>query len=93
MSNALTAPQALDQLFLEIRCRCLDVGAALDRVERGDGFDMARQDPRWNQLQQALQLLKSGSGDRAEQIQMLFSDDYDPDWLSKKSQTHRNGKH
>lgn len=80
MPSPMTASALLDALYLEVRCRCLDVGAALDRIERAEGSQSVLADPRWNQLQQALTLLGQPGANRAEQIQFLFSDDYDPDW-------------
>ncbi len=85
-----TAPALLDQLFLELRCRCLDLGAALDRIERADDADTAVTDPRWEGITEALRVLLRPGRDRAEQIQLLFSDEYDSQWRQKKS-PNRNG--
>jgi hypothetical protein len=75
-----TAAQVLDRHFLEIRCGLLDVAAALDRVERSDAFAKSKSDARLQQIQEALQILASGGDDRAERIQMLFSDEYQAGW-------------
>jgi len=84
------APVLLEQLFLELRCRCLDLGAALDRIERADDSDAAVADPRWEGITEALRILLRPGRDRAEQIQLLFSDEYDASWRAKKSAA-RNG--
>jgi len=80
MPSILTAGQVLDRHYLEIRCGLLDLAATLDRVERSDGFDAVRRDPRLALIREAIDILASGGDDRAERIQMLFSDDYVPAW-------------
>jgi hypothetical protein len=85
MPSPLSAAALLDALYLEVRCRCLDIGAALDRIERAEGGPSALGDPRWAQLQQALKLLGESGAKRAEKIQFLFSDEYDPQWKAAKS--------
>ncbi|MBL8848277.1 MAG: hypothetical protein JNG89_01275 [Planctomycetaceae bacterium] len=80
MPTIQSAAQVLDRHALEIRCGLLDVAAALDRVERSDDFDAAGRDPRWSQFRQAIDILASGGNDRAERIQMLFSDSYERGW-------------
>jgi hypothetical protein len=75
----LPAARALDQFFLDARCRLLDVAAILDRVDRGADAAAAAADPRMARIRQAVEILLAGPG-RAEQIQKIFSLDYDPDW-------------
>ncbi len=76
----MNAREILERHYLEIRSRLLDVGAALDRIERGDEPEAALNDDRWEQLQSALRILSDESGNRAEQLQMLFSDEYVAGW-------------
>ena len=73
----LTASKALDQFFLEARCRLLDVAAILDRVDRGGGVSA---DPRVERIREALAILGASTAGRAERIQQIFSLDYDPKW-------------
>jgi hypothetical protein len=75
----LPAARALDQFFLDARSRLLDLAAIFDRIDRGAGADAAAADPRMARLRQAVEALLAGPG-RAEQIQKLFSLDYDPGW-------------
>lgn len=75
-----TAAQVLDRHFLEIRCGLLDVAAALDRIERSDAFAKSESDARLAQIQKALQILASAGDNRAERIQILFSDEYQAGW-------------
>ena len=82
MTQTLTASQTLDREFLEIRCRILDIAAALDRIDRCDRADPAQSDPRREQLAEAIRLLIDGGHHRAERVQMVFSDPYDEAWRS-----------
>lgn len=80
MSTIQSAGQVLDRHYLEIRCGLLDLAAALDRVERSDGFDSTRADPRLDLVHRAIEILSTGGSDRAERIQLLFSDEYQRGW-------------
>jgi hypothetical protein len=79
-ASPLPAPRALDQFFLEARCKLLDLAAIFDRIGRGAGARKAGADLRWLKIQEALEVLRDESGGRAERIQKVFSLDYDPDW-------------
>jgi hypothetical protein len=72
------ARDVLDREFLTMRCHLLDLAAAIDRVSRAD--DQATDDPRWRQLQQAIGVIASPDGNRAEQVQMTLSLPYDGNW-------------
>ena len=73
-----TAKDVLDREFLTMRCRLLDLAAALDRVGRAPGEVVA--DPRWHQIQQVIALLASPDGSRAERAQRAFSLAYSENW-------------
>jgi len=77
--KSMTAVEMLNREFLEVRCRLIDIAAAMDRIERRDGAEAAVADPRYGRLRQALALLAESGRDRAERVQMVFSDEYDPD--------------
>ena len=69
------AQQTLEQYFLEMRWRCLSLAADLDRIERSPGGrDVLDADPRLGKLRQAIGVLLEGKGNRAEQVQDIFSD-------------------
>ena len=69
------ARQTLEQYFLEMRWRCLSLAADLDRIERSPGGRaLLDSDPRLKQLRAAISVLLDGSGNRAEQVQDVFSD-------------------
>ncbi len=76
----LPAPAALNAYFLEARSKLLDVAAILDRIQRGPDADGLSTDPRLTRIRAALSVLLAAEGGRAEQIQQIFSYDYDPAW-------------
>jgi hypothetical protein len=78
--NPLPAARALDQFFLEARCKLLDVAAIFDRIGRGDDPGAAAADPRAAKLRQAVEILLGDAPNKAELVQQLFSLAYDPDW-------------
>ena len=74
-------PQSiLDRVYLEVRAKLLEVAASLDRIDRADDAAQLQRDPRMEQITKAIQILKTGRLDRAEQIQLTFSDTYTPTW-------------
>ena len=81
MPPLLSAPEVLNREFLEIRCKILELAAAFDRLERADGS--VEEDPRMARLREALTTLLEQSTDRAEQVQMIFSREYDDEWQKK----------
>lgn len=91
MSATLSAEVVLDRVYLEVRCKLLEIAASLDRIDRADGNDDARTDPRWQQLREGIAILEKHDTDRAERIQMLFSDPYVVGW-NRNSPAIENGK-
>ena len=77
----MNAPQILNREFLDLRCRILDLAAAFDRLDRAEGT--VENDPRWQRLHEALQLLQDAKSERAEKVQLLFSREYDQAWVEK----------
>jgi hypothetical protein len=80
MMTPLPAAQVLDRYFLEARSKLLDLAAILDRIDRGQGAAGVDNDPRLEQIRQALEVLHDKSGGRAERIQQIFSLAYDSSW-------------
>jgi hypothetical protein len=81
MRITMPNPTALDVFnreFLTMRCRLIDLAVAIDRVSRADG--QVADDPRWRQLQQAIEVVASPDGNRAEEVQMTFSLPYVESW-------------
>ena len=83
MTIPLNAPEVLEREFLGVRARLLELGATLDRIDRAPG--RVEHDPRMVLIRQALEALVRPDGDRAEQIQLLFSLEYDDAWREKFS--------
>jgi len=83
MSAPQTARTVLDRHYLEIRARILEVAACLDRIDRADADGSIAADPRMDLLRKGIDILATEGVDRAERIQILFSDPYDPDWKTK----------
>ncbi len=78
----LTSQQVLDDYFPEVRAWLIQMAAVMDRYERAAAGDAnaptAADDQRLAQFQKALEVLAStGSTDRAEKIQVIFSDPVD----------------
>lgn len=82
MTVKRVAADVLDAQFLEMRHRVLSLAADFDRLSRtGDAASLPA-DPRFAQLQRAIGLLCEDGVDRAERVQMVFSDKYDVGWRS-----------
>jgi hypothetical protein len=60
-----------DEAFLEMRWRCLSLAADLDRLDRARA---AKSDVRLGKLREAVGVLLDGEPNRAERVQMIFSD-------------------
>jgi hypothetical protein len=73
--NMADAKDLLEQQFLEMRWRTLSLAADLDRIGRGSGgAEVLKGDPRIANLRRAFELLMSDAPNRAEKLQMIFSD-------------------
>lgn len=81
MPIPLDAPEVLDQDYLDIRAKLLEVAASLDRIDRAAGSVAA--DRRMEQIQAALAILADRRDNRAEELQLTFSLSYDENWRSK----------
>ena len=61
--------------------RLLDLAAILDRVDRGPDSGAIANDPRLVKIRAGLEIIHDGSTNRTEQIQRLFSLEFDPNWV------------
>jgi hypothetical protein len=80
------ANQILDESFLEVRAKLLEVAATLDRIDRSadDGSPLSDQaKPRRGKVDDAIRILLSEGPDRAERLQRLFSREYEADWRTQ----------
>jgi hypothetical protein len=71
MANTVSAPQVLDREFPGIRCRLIELAAALDRLDRSG--TATADDARRAQISRSLEVLLSDGPARAERVQMVFS--------------------
>jgi hypothetical protein len=69
----LSQQQLVDEYFIEVRAKLLDVAAFLDRLERSTDQNAA-QDFRLLAMQEALEALSARTPQRVQTIQMIFSD-------------------
>jgi hypothetical protein len=81
MSSVMTASQVLNREFLEIRAKILEIAASFDRLDRSEGS--VADDPRLRRIYEALDALRDSAGDRAEQVQLIFSRQYEETWPEK----------
>ncbi|QDV14908.1 hypothetical protein CA51_48180 [Rosistilla oblonga] len=78
MNSQQTASQVLDRHYLEARARILEIAAIFDRIDRAQGS--TGEDPRDALLRQGIEILSDSAANRAEQVQKLFSREYNADW-------------
>lgn len=64
-----------DEAILEMRWRCLSLAADLDRLDRASA---GNSDPRLLKLREAISVLLDAGPNRAERVQMIFSDKTPP---------------
>jgi len=69
----LTQQQLIDEYFMEVRAKIIDVAAFLERMDRSVERN-AEEDFRMVAMRQALHALSVGTTDRVYVIQMIFSD-------------------
>jgi hypothetical protein len=74
------ASDVLDRDFLEIRSKILDLAASLDRLDRASNRDRIENDPRLARCRTAIETLLRSEPNRAEAVQLLFSDPYQAEW-------------
>jgi hypothetical protein len=60
-----------DEAFLEMRWRCLSLAADLDRADRAGS---PKSDARLVKLREAISVLLDSNPNRAERVQLIFSD-------------------
>lgn len=80
MTKLLSAPDMLEREFLQVRCRLIEIAAALDRIDRSEPADAVQADPRMAKLLEGVTTLHDGQPDRAKRVQMVFSDGYNESW-------------
>ncbi len=79
-SSPVPATEVLEQEFLLIRAKILEVAAKLDRLDRAEG---AANDAQLRQIQAGLKILQETEPGRAERVQLAFSQEYEDGWREK----------
>ncbi|MDP9173563.1 MAG: hypothetical protein M3O30_06825 [Planctomycetota bacterium] len=75
MAEKLPDARALfERHYLEMRARCLALAADLDRIDRAAGGEQMQTDARVEKLRRGIGVLLEKRPDRAERVQMIFSD-------------------
>ena len=72
--SSKSASEILDTYFIENRAKLLDIASFLDRIDRYEGAEKARNDFRYRAFVKALMLLSHTEADRTKALQMVFSD-------------------
>lgn len=75
----LTPKQVIDEYYLEVRCKLLEIAAIMDRYDRACQRNPAaapEDDARLKKCRQSLAILHQPQADpnRAEQVALVFSD-------------------
>ena len=79
MAIPMNSPEILDREFFEIRAKILEIAAAFDRLDRSMGE--ISHDARLKLIEEALNVLQElDREDRAEQVQLIFSREYNDQW-------------
>ena len=78
MTNPMSAPDVLEREYLQMRAKILELGAALDRLDRASGS--VDTDPRCDLIRQGIETLLEPGDARAATIQTIFSRPYHADW-------------
>jgi len=70
----MKAIEILDLYFIENRARLLDIASFLDRIDRYDGAEEAKDDFRYKAFVNAVDLLRNSDKERTASIQRSLSD-------------------
>ena len=86
----MNSQEIFEREFLEIRAKILEIAASLDRIQRAEGS--LGDDARMSLIKAAIDVVASGQADpcRAEKIQLLFSREYEENWMDKFDLTARH---
>jgi hypothetical protein len=78
MPHTTTPPNVFDREFLGVRARLIELGAAMDRIQRDPGC--SGRNPQCDKIRQALEILLGDTPNKSEQIQLVFSLPYEENW-------------
>lgn len=78
MSQLQTSEEVLEREFLPVRAKILEIAASLDRIQRAESS--SSQGAELERIRTAIRSLLDEEPGRAEQIQLLFSREYEEGW-------------
>ena len=81
-----TAAEVIDEEFLQVRAKLLEVAAFFDRIEVASSVESSEATSSLDKLKllrSACDLLIDEELDKAPRLQTLFSREYNPDWRSE----------
>lgn len=92
MTKQRSGETIVEESFLEVRAKLLEVAATLDRIDRcGDGQSLGKEAAeKREQIDQAIKIVSSHESGRAERLQKLFSREYELDWRVKMGVGNRS---
>jgi len=70
----MSAEDVLNTYFIDNRARALEIAAFLDRVDRAEDAEAGKNDFRYKALMRALKILVECTENRAQALQLNFSD-------------------
>lgn len=76
-----SAREVLDQEFLQVRAKILEIAAFFDRLTEAEASDVSQE--HLQLLEQGCAILNDDEENKAARVQMLFSREYDSDWREK----------
>lgn len=74
------AEQVVEQEFLQVRAKILEIAAFYDRLETEDAQLSEANQQRLKLLDAGCQLLLDSESNKASRVQLLFSRQYDESW-------------
>ena len=77
----MNSNEILEREYLEIRAKILQLAASFDRLDRSEGD--VNDDARMHTIRKGLEILAGMEDGRAKQVQMLFSRDYQENWIEE----------
>ena len=72
--SPMSAKEVIEAYFLENRARILEIASFLDRIDRAKSLETGRADFRYKALMRGLRILLESEGNRAQALQVNFSD-------------------
>ncbi len=78
-----SAREVLEQEFLQVRAKTLEIAAFFDRLHAAEVSDIDHS--QLDLLEQGCRILSDDKHDKAARVQLLFSRAYEADWREKFS--------